>query len=245
MLESSNPPAALAPPWTVADAWRGVGLLVLLFASVLLGRRALGLVSGALPPTEALSYGVGLFAIVFQMSLFLPVWVFGLRKHRARLDTLGFRPFNPLVGCGLLIALLVVGYFFIALWGLFLQTFGLRAQPNILPAFGPGETGFALALLAAGILAPLTEESFFRGFFFSALRSRYGVLPGLLISAAVFSVAHLQPLAAPALFVLGLLLALLYHLTGSLWPSILMHATINSVSLIALYAAQRMGIPLS
>lgn len=222
-------------PWTVADVARAILAPVVLYAVTFLARRGLAEVASALPDATTLRYATGALVILFQLALLLPVWWWGLRKYRAGWKTLGFRGFAVLPGCGLILTLLVLGYVFTGAWGLFLRQYGLRAQPNPLPLFGEGAPGLLIALLAAGLVAPFTEEVFFRGFVFGALRDRMGVWGGIALSALIFAVAHLQPYALPALFALGALLAWLYQLTGSLWPGIVMHSTINTVALLVLY----------
>ena len=225
-------------PWTLRDVF--VGLLVPLsfYAVAFASRQLMGD-----PRTEAPSMSgatrllAGLLIIIFQLSLLIPVWWWGLRKYGVGREALGLRPFTTLPGCGLVFVALVVGYTITGMWGLFLMRYGLRAQPNPLPLFGEGAAGLFLALLAAGLIAPLTEEIFFRGFMFPAFRDRLGEFWGITLSAGIFGLAHLQPLALPALFGLGPLLAWLYQRTGSLWSSIILHATINSIAILALFAA--------
>ena len=53
-------------------------------------------------------------------------------------------------------------------------------------------------------------------------------------SSLIFSPLHLNPPAAPALFVLGLLLAAIYHRTGSLTPAVIAHGFNNGVAFLAL-----------
>jgi membrane protease YdiL (CAAX protease family) len=83
------------------------------------------------------------------------------------------------------------------------------------------------------LMAPLAEELFFRGLLFPVLRSRFGVVWGVLVSGALFSLVH--ALGSPAealivLFVLGAGLCLLYLRTGSLLPCIGLHALNNAIS---------------
>jgi membrane protease YdiL (CAAX protease family) len=83
------------------------------------------------------------------------------------------------------------------------------------------------------LIAPLAEELFFRGLLFPVLRSRTGVVWGVVLTGALFSLVH--ALGSPALslvvlFVLGAGLCLLYLRTGSLLPCIGLHALNNSIS---------------
>ena len=90
----------------------------------------------------------------------------------------------------------------------------------------------AVAILVC-VLAPLAEEFFFRGYFFTALRSWRGMWPAAIITGMVFGAIHagssdpafLLPLAA-----LGTGLCLLYVRTGSLYPCVAAHALNNSIA---------------
>jgi hypothetical protein len=93
-----------------------------------------------------------------------------------------------------------------------------------------------------GIVAPIAEEIAFRGVLYGWLRQRFGVPAGVAISALLFSVAHGIPALIPALAVQGMVLALLYERSGSLWPPIITHGTYNAATIILLYAALASGI---
>jgi membrane protease YdiL (CAAX protease family) len=101
----------------------------------------------------------------------------------------------------------------------------------------------ALAALSAIVVAPLSEELLFRvilqGWLERALRRRsrtwkaaHRVLP-ILISSALFSVMH-QGADRVALFVLALFLGFLYRQTHRIFPSLVLHACINALAVLAL-----------
>jgi uncharacterized protein len=90
------------------------------------------------------------------------------------------------------------------------------------------------------IVAPVVEELFFRGFLFQGFRQRYGWVNGALLSSAVFAVAHLDPVALIPTFILGILLAYMYHRTDSVWIPILLHVLVNGMGLCAAYVATQM-----
>ena len=101
--------------------------------------------------------------------------------------------------------------------------------------FGGGIGGLLLALLLGGVVAPVAEEIFFRGYLYTGMRARWGVGWALAVSSLIFALIHLTPGVLPPLFIMGLLLAYLYERSDSLWPSILLHATINSIAFIGMY----------
>lgn len=92
-----------------------------------------------------------------------------------------------------------------------------------------GLWGLVFALVSACLLAPVAEETLYRGVLFRACRNRLGVLPAALISSAVFALLHFYDgygLASVAVF--GFSCALLYAGTGSLTTVIALHMLYNS-----------------
>jgi uncharacterized protein len=83
------------------------------------------------------------------------------------------------------------------------------------------------------VVAPICEEIFFRGFMFRVFADRMGLIAGAALSGAIFGLVHLTggPLTTGlVLFALGFGFALLRWWTGSLLPSMGLHALNNSVS---------------
>jgi membrane protease YdiL (CAAX protease family) len=86
----------------------------------------------------------------------------------------------------------------------------------------------------------VVEEILFRGVVFGWLRGRMPAAAAAVISAALFSLAHLGwmdwSLLLPV-FGIGLVLAGLYHQSRSLWPGILVHASINTAATLVILLA--------
>jgi membrane protease YdiL (CAAX protease family) len=110
----------------------------------------------------------------------------------------------------------------------------------------PGDSfGQLLFLVGGGLLAPIGEETLFRGYVFNAFRltfasKRWGIPLAYLVSASLFAVIHIfgvtrgeVALIVPIFFI-ALVLAWGMHRTGSLLPGIVAHALFNSVQLVAL-----------
>ncbi|MEJ2509093.1 MAG: type II CAAX endopeptidase family protein [Gammaproteobacteria bacterium] len=103
--------------------------------------------------------------------------------------------------------------------------------------FGPWQTTL-LGGINAVLWAPLFEEIGFRGLLFPTIRARFGVWPGIAISAVIFASLHLYS-AAGFLAVLwsGLVLAWAYERYRSLVPGMIVHAAGNllAVSTVVLF----------
>ena len=87
-----------------------------------------------------------------------------------------------------------------------------------------------LSVIALAVVTPLAEEVFFRGFVLRGLVNRWGVAPGIVISAVIFAGLHFQPSIIFPVFITGLLLGALYWQTGSIWPGIGVHAAQNLIA---------------
>ena len=87
-----------------------------------------------------------------------------------------------------------------------------------------------LMVLIACVGAPLAEEIVFRGYIYGAVKKLSGIGFSLVFSALFFAAVHMNLASLLPLFVLGLALAAVYELTGSLWTPIAVHFLFNSVS---------------
>jgi membrane protease YdiL (CAAX protease family) len=92
---------------------------------------------------------------------------------------------------------------------------------------------FLLALLAMGIAPGLGEEILFRGFLQRGLVSRLGPCRGVLLSAAVFGLAHFDPVHSSLALLLGLYLGLVTQLAGCIRTAILCHVLNNTLGVLA------------
>lgn len=92
--------------------------------------------------------------------------------------------------------------------------------------------GLTLACFAftAIVLAPLFEETIFRGVLLPVVGREIGPLPAVLISSAVFGIAHLSLGEFPPLFTLGLGLGWLRLSSGRLSTCVGLHALWNGLT---------------
>lgn len=138
---------------------------------------------------------------------------------------------------GLLIAAPVYG---IVAW-VSVMLFKDRAEPHpLIPMLQSTRDPWTLLLLVlmAVVMAPLIEETLFRGVLFRACHNRIAFWPAALLSGALFAAGHGQLVALLPIFVLGVLFALLARRAGSLWAAAVAHGAFNGFStLVALLMA--------
>jgi membrane protease YdiL (CAAX protease family) len=93
----------------------------------------------------------------------------------------------------------------------------------------------AAAFPWVAVVAPLGEETFFRGYLFRFLASRTPRWLAYGASACAFAGIHLNPSGFLVYVAIALVLAGAYRRTGALLVPFLAHAVHNAITLIALY----------
>jgi membrane protease YdiL (CAAX protease family) len=90
-------------------------------------------------------------------------------------------------------------------------------------------------LVSACLIAPVSEEFFFRGYAFYAYNKRYGLYVALFVSALGFSAIHGSIYSLLPILAAGVGLALAFHWTGSLVPPMVAHAVNNFIAVTLMY----------
>jgi uncharacterized protein len=104
-------------------------------------------------------------------------------------------------------------------------------------------TGKVLAAILAVVVAPLTEELYFRGVLFRGLRDRYGFWLGAGVSSLLFGAAHYVPapwqdalLLQTVMIFTGLGLAWIHERRGTLAANVAAHMTFNVIGIALIFA---------
>lgn len=102
----------------------------------------------------------------------------------------------------------------------------------------PSFAVFLKTFLILAVLPAIGEEMFFRGTFMRFVRKKTtGMAIPVVFTALIFSFAHSSVYGFIPIFLAGVLLAVIYNLTGSLWCSILAHLFFNGTQIILSYAS--------
>jgi membrane protease YdiL (CAAX protease family) len=109
-----------------------------------------------------------------------------------------------------------------------------KEQGLVPNAWDPGRAAPFVAnfIVVAGV-APVVEELTYRGLGFAAVRDAFGDGAAVVVTALAFGLAHGLFVALPVLTIFGLILAWVRLTTGSIYPTIALHALFNGVALIA------------
>jgi CAAX protease family protein len=210
-------------PWKYMDNWIGVTLLVLIDLTILI----------LTVRSSRAALAQSALIVLLELAYLLPViLIFAWR--RVNWKAIGFGRFDPKVlgiGCGLLVG----AYLIIILHNLLLFVLKVDTQgEEIVKVFNELNSPVWFFIVGA-VFAPFVEEIFFRGFLFQGFRERYGWKVGMLLSSAIFGAAHLDLAALIPTFILGNVLAYLYHRSNSVWPGIFLHFLVNAFGLFGAY----------
>jgi membrane protease YdiL (CAAX protease family) len=116
---------------------------------------------------------------------------------------------------------------------------GLHFKPHekahaLLVVFGKAKTPAvkALVIVTAVVVAPLAEESFFRGSLQTFLRYTLNQpWAAVLLTSMAFAIVH--PIWMwPEIFFLGVCLGYLYERSGNLWANVSLHALFNLAAIV-------------
>ena len=138
------------------------------------------------------------------------------------------------VGRAALIA--IATFLLVVLAGAILNAVGLNpsSEQGLVPDEWPppDQTVFAVNVALVVLVGPLVEELLFRGLGFGLLRP-FGRMVGVVGSAATFAAIHGLVEGFALVFLLGLGLALMRDVTGSVLPGYALHAAFNAVAVTA------------
>ena len=170
---------------------------------------------------------------IFSSMFFAVAWLYGTSKRRAGWDKYGFVKAKGRLPYLQAVAAWAVAFVALGIWGLISQDIKwLQPPDNTSEALDLAGGSIVVALPLVGVLVPLAEETLFRGFLLRGLLNRLTPLAALALSSLIFAVFHIDPGLYVPIFILGMAMGWVYLRTGSIWPSVFVHAIHNSFALI-------------
>jgi len=219
------------PPWTIRDS---LAVLALLAVSGY-GTSFFLKWAGWRPP---LAHQLLLAGGIQAMAVLSGVYYLVRFKYGRSLEELGLKWRNLGRSLGLGLGGGVIIFFMVILLGGLLQRFLPEPAPQPFAELVRRAQGFRdliLPLFLGSFLAPITEEVYFRGFFYPVLKARYGTLVGQVGSSLLFALLHFDLFRFLPLAVGGLGLAYLYERSGSLITPVVAHGTWNAIMILLLF----------
>lgn len=206
------------------------GLDILAIAGIILiSSLAAAIVGGLLGAATRWDVGM-LNAVVYFLQMGLAILLVSVQRRvrKAPQNVINLRPGRvnaPLILWGILL-IFVTGVVIEPLLGIFPDRYLDQLNQYI------GTGGWAILMTV--VLAPVMEETLFRGIIQGSICRRDGAVKAILLSALLFGAFHIIPQQAINAFLVGIILGYIYFRTGSLLSVIILHALNNGISYLLL-----------
>ncbi|PWN08156.1 CPBP family intramembrane glutamic endopeptidase [Rhodohalobacter mucosus] len=106
------------------------------------------------------------------------------------------------------------------------------SQYEIIEKFLTQEGILLFGLFNVAVVPAFCEEIMFRGYIMRALERSWGIIAGIVVSGFLFGMFHLQLPNLFPLAMIGVVLALMTWLSGSIWPAVLAHFINNGAAVL-------------
>ncbi len=238
-------------PWTLRQTLVGTALTLIPWIILALGLASLNS-SGKTTQRHHLSPQADLisaiitflFSVLVEAAFLIAPFYFANRTNpasgnhrRSVFNALGFRRFQWPATLGMIVLLFLAFYLVNGLYQYVITVFHLNLQTNdqaILQQSKDAPLTTYATLIASVLVAPICEETFFRGFVFAGFLHRMPVAVAIFLSSLLFAIAHADLGSFAVLFFIGLALAFVRWRTRSLWPGILLHLLNNGVGALVI-----------
>ncbi|MDD3365565.1 MAG: type II CAAX endopeptidase family protein [Syntrophomonas sp.] len=220
-----------------------LGVMVVGILTSMLGKNIPGLLPGHLGSGE-MGYFLTGFLVQFLATVGF-VYLFAVFLPRGQWKDLGINKARPgsysrygiIGGILLIMMVLVIGYVLKYL------------QPDLQPQYYEEMLrsvtripDFIVILVVGAILAPLSEELFYRGMIYPVFRKYLGPMWGAILAGLVFGLAHWDLWRTIPLALGGMGLCYIYEKSGSILVSAVAHGVWNGVMSILIYISLSRGM---
>lgn len=226
------------PSWTWLDViFVYVGIIVLSLLWGIYGGSVMNYLYGLGMPDTPLAQFTTSYLLQFIVTVGLVLLLSGVGRGTSWQE-IGFAPLSGrnLIRYGVLGGLLLLSIIVILSFPLLLLNPDLPPQSyeQMLRTVQDGSQ-FLLLLIMAAVLAPLSEELFYRGMIYPLTRYSLGPVWGAITAGLLFGLAHLDFWRAIPLAVGGAILCYFYEKSGSIWSTVTAHGVWNAVMSLLVY----------
>jgi membrane protease YdiL (CAAX protease family) len=173
------------------------------------------------------------FAVVFGV----PILVY--KRRTTTLETLGLTRLLSWADIGLaplaFIAYALISTLAVAIVTALIPSFPADQAQDVGFKALTNRDGYLLAFTTLVIIAPIAEETLFRGYLYGKLRARVPLWAAMIATSILFGAVHGQWNVALDTFVLSMVMCGLREITGSIWAGILLHMIKNLIAFYLLF----------
>lgn len=225
----------------------GIGIPVWVFLGFMLAQaivlvliQLLQLAGVPLGSIDASLFQVIAGGVVYALSLVIVIGVPWLvRKSRTTKEELGVQRFPNWIDIAWVPAGAITYLVLTALITTLAMTFLTFVDYNQAQDTGfssmSGQSSYILAFIMLVIIAPVAEELLFRGYLLGKLRKYAPLWIAIIVTSIMFAIVHFAWNVGLDVFALSIVLCVLRVVSGSIWPSIMLHMLKNGVAFYFLF----------
>ena len=179
-------------------------------------------------------------ACVYILTLVIVLGVpWLIKKKRTTLNDLGLQGLPTWSDIGLapigFILYLLASAIVVYVFGMIVPSFDASQTQNVGFENLSQQYEYVLAFITLVIIAPIAEETLFRGYLFGKLRRAVPLWVAMLVTSVLFGAVHGQWNVGIDVFVLSMVACGLREVTGSIWAGILLHMIKNGLAFYILF----------
>ena len=124
------------------------------------------------------------------------------------------------------------------------ENFGGGLQDSVRVIQETRDLSLIAAMITATVIgAPIAEEIIFRGYLYPVAKKYTCQWFAILFTGVLFGVVHLNLMGFPQLALIGIVWAILYEKTGSLWVPIICHMAFNGMAVSYMLLSKFVPVP--
>jgi len=181
-------------------------------------------------------YAAIIYVITIAIVIGAPWW---LRKIKTSREEVGLTRLpswtDILLAPAGLIIYFILSAIFILLAQHTLPGFDINQTQNVGFSHLTQRYEYILAFLTLVVVAPIAEETLFRGYLYGKLKNYVPIWVAMLVTSALFGFIHGAWNLAIDVFALSIILCVLREMTGNIWASILVHMMKNGIAFYILF----------
>lgn len=180
-------------------------------------------------------YSGTLIGLIMSIIFTLGVYFIAIRPKSLSWKEVGFQRFNksywgPLIGWTMV---LIIGSILLSVIVEWIFNMGTDNSKTDSLQTRLTTMNIVIAFVSAAIISPIYEEIFYRGFLYRWIRTKYGLLAGMLMSSFIFMLVHIPTFnSLPYTFLSGLIFAWTYEKTQSIYPAMIIHGLFNGLAIL-------------
>lgn len=169
-----------------------------------------------------MKFSAPLTIVSFILTFFISYFI--LRRKENIIERISFKPIKLKDLLLIMIITVTISSFIMCMIPILTAIF---PQYNVISQQISNDMGTPMMIVNALVLAPIFEELLFRGLVFKELEKHTNIFASVITQGVIFGICHLNIVQGIYTCLLGMVMAVIYYWTNSIFSSVIMHIGFN------------------